>query len=106
MAYGKENIDRREFDGYLKAKIEDITGIKKEISIINSKIDKLSIDTSTSTSNFIHQIEELKAEIKLMFEKQEHIHFKNYLKLVTLAMGTGAFFGLIGGFLYKYIKIF
>lgn len=106
MAYGKENIDRREFDGYLKAKIEDITGIKKEISIIEGKIDKLSVDMATSTSNFTHKIEELKGEIKLMHEKQEHIYFKNYLKLVVLAMSTGALFGLIGGFLYKYIKIF
>ena len=101
MPYNEETVDRREFDGYLKAKIEEITGIKKEISVINDKIDKLSIDMATSSSNFIHQIEVLKSEIKLILEKQEHIQFKNYLKLVTLAMGTGAFFGLIGGFLYK-----
>lgn len=101
-----EKIDRREFDGYLKAKIEEITNMKKEIESINDKIDKLSIVVSQSTSDNTNKIENLRNEIKLMFEEQSHINFKNYLKLSTLAMAVGAVFGLIGGFLHKFINLF
>ncbi len=102
----EEKIDRREFDGYLKAKIEEMTNMKKEIETINDKIDKLSIIVSQSNSDNANKIENLRTEIKLMFEKQSHINFKNYLKLSTLSMAVGAVFGFIGGFLHKYINLF
>lgn len=105
--------DRREFDGYLKAKVEEITklkeelnDVKEELSEINSKIGKLTLEMSKIQATLSKNIDDLKADMRLLFEKQGHIDFKNYIKLASMALGAGAIMGLIGGWFHKYFRLF
>ena len=89
MAYNSAvDRDRREFDGYLKAKIEEMGNMKEEISLLNDKIDKLCLSMAELNASYNKKIDDLRADMELMFERHGNIDFKNYLKLATIAVAA------------------